>query len=372
MEQSDIWCYFASNEEKVPDEKELWDEINRFGNDIHLMLAGYGILDVKTFHRLYKEIYQSELTEKQLMRFVYPWGTFHQRLRTGKLVTGKEIFVGNPEIAIDTVILKREKYCKDIPYRWQPKDEMFAELSAVMGLWAVVGAIFEEWKIDREEVDEIMLYGHRLVQEGQAVSDLMEYLFGNFKIDEQVDLVMLWRVLTRLGLGTPLPMLNGHSRLSFWQEYGTYRYLDLFRGTNKKVRKAALYELPVELQEQLAELIVLSETADYEMLKAEEEKLPFPCMQNEQVKIFLALNRLIAYDRIQDGEKKEIAEKELRKMILDLCEECRDEYTSSNLLELASGHGIIQMMEERESIYWNERGKDNFWDDEWTEPVVLV
>lgn len=159
--------------------------------------------------------------------------------------------------------------------------------------------------------------------------------FDNFGELGQIESVTLWRFLTWLGLNVPLPMLNGHSRLSFWQEYGTYRYLDLFSGTNKKARKAELQELPVELQEQLAGLVALSETADYEILKAEEDKLPLSCMQNEQIKIFLAVNRLTAYDRIGDQEKKETAEKELRKMILVLV------VLGRNLRNAVRGRGFL-------------------------------
>lgn len=372
MEESDVWCYFASGKGGIPDEKKVWDSIGKIGDDIHFLLLEYGILDVETFHRLFTEIYQTEFTKKQLMRFVYLWGTFHQRLLTGKLVAGKEIYVGNPELAIDAVFLKREKYCKDIPYRCQSKEEMLAEMDLLMRLWAVVGASFYEWELDEEELERIMMDGHQLIQEGMAVSDLMEYFFSCFEMEEQLDLVMLWRFLTRLGLGTPLPMLKGYSRIGFQQKYGKYQYLDLFRGTDKRIRKAALYELPVEMQEKLADLVILAETADYETLKAEETKLPFSCMHNEQVKIFLVINRLTAYGNIQDEEKKSAVEQNLRKMVLDLCGECRDEYTSSKLLELASKYDIVQSAEEREPVYVNERDADYFWDDEWEEPVAPV
>lgn len=372
MEESDVWCYFASGKEDIPDEKKIWDSIEETGDDIHFLLAEYGILDVETFHRLFTEIYQRKLTKKQLMRFVYLWGTFHQRLLTGKLVADKEIYVGNPELAFDSIILKREKYCKDIPYRCQSKEEMLAEMDLLMRLWAVVGASFDEWELDEKEIEQIMMDGHQLIQNDMSVSDLMEYFFDFFEMEEQVDLVMLWRFLTRLGLGTPLPMLKGYSRIGFQQKYGKYQYLDLFRGTDKRIRKAALYELPAEMQEKLADLIILSETADYETLKEEETKLPFSCMHNEQVKLFLVINRLSAYGNIRDEEKKSAVEQELRKMILDLCGECRDEYTSSKLLELASGYGIVQSAEERKPAYVNERDADYFWDDEWEEPVMPV
>lgn len=100
--------------------------------------------------------------------------------------------------------------------------------------------------------------------------------------------------------------------------------------------------------------------------------VPLPCMQNEQIKIFLAVNRLTAYDRIGDQEKKETAEKELRKMILNLCGECRDEEISSGLLEVASRYGIIQMVGKREPVYPDGGRTDYFWDDEWEEPITPV
>lgn len=46
------------------------------------------------------------------------------------------------------------------------------------------------------------------------------------------------------------------SSLKWLLDSHKYLYLDLFRGTNKRVRKAALYELPVEMQEQLTKFVL--------------------------------------------------------------------------------------------------------------------
>lgn len=369
MEQSDIWCYFSLNGDKISDQKEVWSGIEMFGDKLQLLLDYYGVLDAETFYRLFVETYQEKLTQKQLLRFVYLWGTFHKRLITGKTGVSKERFVARSDLNVGAVFQKREEYCKNIPFQSHQEEVLSAELQQVMGLWAETGTFFERWEIDQEEIREIMLEGHSMVKEGLAVADLMDYLMEQFEIEFQTDFAMLWRRLVWIGLCTPLPMLMGHSRNSFQAEYGRYQYLDLFAETKKRVRKAALYELPVKIQEQLANLVILAETSDLETLKAAETEVSLSCGQNEQVKFFLVVNRLSAYGNIRKEEERDAAAEEMRKMILNLCEECRNQADSSVLLRLAAGYGLFQIEEDH---YAEESFRDSFWDDEREETMAPV
>lgn len=371
MEQSDVWCYFASVREKNPDLKSFWDRLEELGDKVFLLAEYYGILDVDNFYHLFVEIFKVSLTQKQLMRFVYLWGTFHNELYTGKNKLTQQLFVGDVDIDIQSAFMKQQKYCRDIPYPRQTEDFLVMALDHVMGLWSYVGRMFSEWEIGKGEAEDLVLNGRSLVREGASVTDLMEYFFDQLEITEQIDQILLWRILVQIGLCTPLPMLRGYSRISFQEQYGKYLFLDLFKETNKRVRKAALYELPTELQEQLAKFVIMSEKQDYTSLKTAEKALPAACEMNEQVRLLLAVNRLVSYRHIRDDRKKSDVAEEVREMVMSFCAECRDSSTATALLRIASENGLVHINEK--GSWQGEKGDAyNFWDEKWeaAEPVV--
>lgn len=371
MEHSDIWCYFASDGGKVPDLKSFWDRIEEVGNKIFLLVDYYGILDVDTFHQFFTEIFKINLTQKQLMRFTYLWGTFHNELYTGKNKLTQQLFVGDKDIDIQSVILKQQEYCQDIPCQSQTEDSLVMMLNHVMHLWSRIGEMFSRWEIGNEDVEDIIFHGRAVVREGASITELMDYFFDQLEITDQMDQMLLWRILVQIGLCTPLPMLKGYSRINFQEQYDKYLFLDLFRGTNKRVRKAALYELPVEIQEQLAKFVFMSEKADYASLKATEKTLPAACETNEQVRLLLVVNRLVSYRHIQDSRKKSEVAEEVREMVMSFCDECRDSETASALLKIAAECGLIHI---KENNFWQEKQGDvySFWDEEWEEPAEPV
>lgn len=371
MEHSDIWCYLASDGEKDPDLKIFWDRKEELGDKIFLLTDYYGVLDAEVFHQFFTEIFKVNLTQKQLMRFAYLWGTFYGELYTGENKLTRQLFVGDRDIDIQSVILKQQEYCQDIPCQSQTEDFLVMMLNHVMDLWIRIGEMFSRWEIGNEDVNDIILRGRSLVREGSSVTDLMDYFFDQLEITEQMDQMLLWRILIQIGICTPLPMLRGYSRISFQEQYGKYLFLDLFRGTNKRVRKAALYELPVEIQEQLAKFVFMSEKADYASLKVAEKTLPAACEMNEQVRLLLVVNRLVSYRRIQDSGKKSEVSGEVREMVMSFCAECRDSETTSALLNIAGECGVIHT---RDNNFWQEEKEDayDFWDEEWEEPVEPV
>ena len=352
--------------------KELQRELDLFFDRILLMVYFYGLVEAKELWRIFGEVYQADISLKELMRFIYLKGTLHQTILTANNRITGETFVGIPESNVDEIILKREKYCKDIEYPVVTEDKMEETLWGVDAMWREVCGYLEGRESQDGELDELFEIGKEMVTSGCSVAEVMEYLLEWYKVENPVRRGTLWRLLLLISFATPLPMLKGYSRDAFNDEYGKYLYLDMFQASGKKIRKASLYELPVEIQEKLAELILVSERESYFDLISREEELPKECMQNEEIKLLLLMNRAVTYRKIHDPVLKEGEKKKIRDMAFDLCEECRDSETKDLILKTCNNLGIVNYVSEG-GRPWMGRGtsEDVFEDDDWGDDYAL-
>jgi len=101
-------------------------------------------------------------------------------------------------------------------------------------------------------------------------------------------------------------------------------------------------------------------------LISREEELPKECMQNEEIKLFLLMNRAVTYRKIHDPVLKEKEKKKIRDMAFDLCEECRDSETKDLILNTCNNLGIVNYVS-GDGRPWMGRGtsEDVFEDDDW-------
>ena len=89
-------------------------------------------------------------------------------------------------------------------------------------------------------------------------------------------------------------------------------------------------------------------------------------MQNEEVKLFLFLNRTKAYSQIYDSVLKEKEKRKLRDVAFELCEECRDSEIKDLILKLCNENEIVNYWSGDNQ--WTAQRKadiEDQWDDEW-------
>lgn len=117
----------------------------------------------------------------------------------------------------------------------------------------------------------------------------------------------------------------------------------------------------------------MSERASYFDIASEEEKLPKECMQNEEIKLFLFVNRMAPYQKIQDPMLKEREKLKLRDMAAGLCEECRDSETTDLILKICNKNGIINYLSGEGSLRrGNPVGENAYEDDDYAAPEPVV
>lgn len=378
LEREHLSIYLSQDtKKKVYSVKELQREFDVFFDRMMLITYFYGLVEVEEFRRIFGEVFRTDLSLDELMRFVYLKGTFLRELRTGSNRMTGEAYIGMTGIDLDKIILKREKYCRETEYPVLTEDEMEEALWGTDAIWNVIRELLEGTETDDGESGEVFDTGSHMMTSGSSVGEVMEYLLEWYEVENPVRRGILWRLLVMAGFSAPLPMLKGYSRDTFYDEYGEYLYLDMFRASGKKIRKASLYELPVEIQEKLAELIIVAEKESYFDLASREEELSGECMQNEEIKLFLLTNRIMAYQKIHDSVLKEKEKKKLRDMAFDLCEECRDSETKDLILGFCNDSGIVNYVSGDRNL-WTRRGvsadglEDDGWRDDYAAPQPMV
>lgn len=149
------------------------------------------------------------------MRFAYLKGTLHQEIITGiNRITG-EMFLGRSGLHIDEIVLKREKYCRDITYPAVTEDEMEEALWGAEAIWRSIREFLEGWEAESAEISEIFEIASNMVTNGSSVAEVMEYLLEWYEVENPVKRGMLWQFLVLAYLFTPLPMLKGYRKS--WQ-----------------------------------------------------------------------------------------------------------------------------------------------------------
>ena len=378
LEHDSLSVYlFRDIKKKAYSVKELLKELELFFDKVLLIADFYGFVETEEFRRIFKEVYQTDIPLREFMRFVYLEGTFHQTLMTGNNRMTGESFIGMRGLDANEVILKREKYCRDITYPAMTEDEMEEALWGAEAIWRSVREFLEGREAESAEISEIFEIAGNMVTNGSSVAEVMEYLLECYEVENPVKRGMLWQFLVLACLFTPLPMLKGYSRKAFHDTYGKYLYLDMFRETGKKVRRASLYELPVGIQEKLAKLTTMSEGESYFDLASAEEKLPKECMQNEEIKLFLFVNRMAPYQKIQDPVLKEREKQRLRDMATRLCEECRDSETTDLILKTCNSYGIVNYMSgdrnpRMRRLAVADEWEEDEWDDDYAAPEPVI
>ena len=357
--------------------KELERGFDQFLDRVLLMACFYGVMETEKFRRIFGEVFQTDISLEELMRFAYLKGTLHQELLTGNNRMTGETFIGMTGLDTNRALLKRQKYCRDIEYPVVTEDKMEEAVWGTDVIWKAICGFLEGREPENVETDEIFYNAADMVTNGSSVAEVMEYLLEWYEVENPLKRGILWRLVVLAGLCAPLPMLKGHSRDTFHDTYGKYLYLDMFHETGKKIRRASIYELPVIIQEKLAELTIMSERDSYFDIVAEEEKLPKECMQNEEIKLFLFANRMDPYRKIQDPVLKEREKHRLRDMATGLCEECRDSETTDLILKICNNNGIINYIS-GDGNRWTGRSaaedvyESDDWEDGYAAPQPVV
>ncbi len=342
LEENSLSAYLSEETlQKKINLRRLNQDFQSFEDKIGDFLRTYGFMEKDTFREMFCRVWGIQVTAEELMRFVYLRGTVPKRLMTAELKEGKEVFVSLPWVEINRMMEKRNQYCRDIPYPVLSKEEITDSHEHPAGVWRAICDAFQERDGEEDTLEDLFQEGLCLTAEGGSVSEIIEFLKDWQEVESPGEGALLWRLAVLAGLCAPLYMLKGYSRYDFYEKYGKYKYQDLFTQTDKKIRKASLHELPISLQEQLADLVILAEQGKYWEVVRLEKEIPPQYQFHEEVKLFLLVNQAAAYANtgIKDRNSQEC--KGVRDFALSLCQESRDRETESFILDICGANDIM-------------------------------
>ena len=213
---------------------------------------------------------------------------------------------------------------------------MDQEYDKEVDLWVLIYGILEQWDIEFEELT-MMIHQYRIwASSGFSLTCILEELDEVFSLDQAIDAACLWRELVKIYLQSPCYLLKGHSRLQAEQEFGSDRFEGVFEERScTKIVKARIYVLPIELQKQLADMVVLAEQGSCQAVMEQEKEIDKKYLGNPAVTAVLVMNLVDAYVQMPPTEQgqweeiikqriklwcKEIRETEARELMEDWCE----------------------------------------------------
>lgn len=156
-----------------------------------------------------------------------------------------------------SIVEKRDKYAKNLPYRKfsaKEMEEIATYSSKSDECWHMLGeTLHDQYGYDVEETEEMIDHLRKIVMEGNGVQELWDV----FQDEEStlIEQVEMWQCLLNAELETHLPMLNGYSRMEYEKKTGTNAFsimlFDESRLDKDIKRDIGLQKLPLKTQEMI-------------------------------------------------------------------------------------------------------------------------
>lgn len=309
---------------------QYYQEIDEKINEIVIM---YGGIKLDTMYRMTGDILGIPWEKEDFYRFVYLFEIYHQILSSGIDQRTKERYVGiNEDVLVD--ILNDEDQRVTRYYSYQNFEEIDQKYNKENDLWISVYEILDQWDVAIEELAVIVNQCRIWASCNCSITYILEELEEEFSLDQVMDAACLWRELVKIYLLCPCYFLKGYSRLQAEQEFGVDRFKGVFDLRScTRIAKARIYILPVELQKQLADMVVFAEQGSCQAVM--EQEIDKKYLGNPAVTAVLVMNLVDAYVQMPPTEQgqweeiikqriklwcKEIRETEARELMEDWCE----------------------------------------------------
>ena len=214
------------------------------------------ILDCEPDSFLYFGV-NKEISKEEFERYVYWHGNFGMHFKTMTHAYTGEKFAVMCDMDAVSIVEKRDKYAKNLPYRKfsaKEMEEIATYSSKSDECWHMLGeTLHDQYGYDVEETEEMIDHLRKIVMEGNGVQELWDV----FQDEEStlIEQVEMWQCLLNAELETHLPMLNGYSRMEYEKKTGTNAFsimlFDESRLDKDIKRDTGLQKLPLKTQEMI-------------------------------------------------------------------------------------------------------------------------
>jgi len=239
------------------DWKKICKRIQDISAKFEKVLLSYGMIEMDAFYQIFTNAWGEQLSKEEFERYVYWHGNFGMHFKTMTHAYTGEKFAVMCDMDAVSIVEKRDKYAKNLPYRKfsaKEMEEIATYSSKSDECWHMLGeTLHDQYGYDVEETEEMIDHLRKIVMEGNGVQELWDI----FQDEEStlMEQVEMWQCLLNAELETHLPMLNGYSRMEYEKKTGTNAFsIMLFdeNGLDKDIKRdTGLQKLPLKTQEMI-------------------------------------------------------------------------------------------------------------------------
>lgn len=332
------------------------------------ILTMYGSLEENSIYSIYQDLTGTDCGQDDFLRFIFLRGTFYKEWITGQNQLTKQRYISLSADILEHTIKYGEKQITNY-YPYQNFQELEHALQDKLDLWKPVRTLLSHWDIDPDELEDCIVQYHMMISCGESLSFVMECIAEHFELEDVVDIACLWRAFVTIFLESPCYTLKGYSRLQAEMAFGLERYHDMFEEQPvHRIAKAMIYNLPVDLQQQLAELVFLSRKGTIEKLREKEKQVEGRYRLNPVVKTVLTMNVVEAYSRLSPKEQRE-KEEETSHRVVEWCQNAKNTVEREQMLDWCGNMGLPVIYNKKNSrkskkiLVGDEESNFYYWDE---------
>ena len=313
--------------------KTLYECYDKILGQIRKILTVYGAMEIEEFYHTFTELLYEKCEKEDFLHFLYLKGTFRQEIATGQNWYTKQKIVGLQPDVIEQ-ILENEQPKVTCYYKYQSYEKLEHCLKNSLALWDKLYHVLNQWDMSEGELKDCMNKYIQILACGKGMYELFDYIGFDFDIEYAVDIAAVWRELVILCVQYPCYVLKGYNRLQAEQEFGLERYFDMFEveQSDNIAAKSMIYELPKEFQQQLADMVLLSEQGLFEQLIVQEEKIEEKYRTNPAVSAVLVMNLVAAYTHVSSKEQQKKWVNEVKHRVQLWCNNIKDSEERRSML----------------------------------------
>lgn len=247
----------------VKERNAAYRKLESVSDNLRSLILFYGIVELEALYKIYCQVYGETMDRTQFNRYVYWHGRFNNLILTATSDKGIS-YAASPEVDLDVLSQRMEKYAGDLEYIVYSKKELkkMADDIGERSEWLGMLFTYLHFHIGLPETiaGSIVEGIFGCVMNGDTLSFVMRNLEETLDaLGFKPDLVSkceIWQYISGLMLELELPMLKGRSRNRYAEEkeispwtVGMCEAVDGKMKSNSRTKR--MHEFPPDIQEMM-------------------------------------------------------------------------------------------------------------------------
>ena len=245
------------------DMKKYQKEIHDIGEKIEKILSVYSLLELGDFYKIFEDIWNMKIAERDFRRYVYWYGNFGQRFQTMRRRDIDKSYAALFQLDLDQIIVDMEQYAKDLPYKKFTQKELLADswdIADCGECWELLAQeLYEGLDLPREEIADLVEIIFNTAVSGDSADDILDTIVLQKKQVQKPEVLFerlnTWQIVLECIMTLRLPMLHGYSRMEYEKITGKNAFdTGVFaadRIRDEIAQETSLRNMPVKIQEEI-------------------------------------------------------------------------------------------------------------------------